>query len=530
TRAGLMAVLVLLGSVLKREKDAVNTLGAAAGMLLLASPALVFDLGFQLSVAATLGIMLFSRPIGRWLAPRFQRFLGEKLGAWVAEGLSVTFAAQLLVEPISLHNFGAFSAVAPLANLLVLALIDPVVKLGTVATLLGVLALPAAAVLNWIMRWGLWLLVVVVKGTALIPGAYLQVGKLPAAGVVAWYLLLGAVTFPGAGRFLERWRGTRLQTRLGAAACAALIPLTGITWRLALADPPDTLAVTFLDVGQGDATVIQAPGGVTMVVDAGVTIPPDPKSGRPGWDAGQEVILPFLADQGVERLDVLVLTHADTDHAGGGAAVLEGIPVGAVLTDTNEATEQAYLKALALADGQGVPVRRPAAGEQIRLGPWVVLEVLNPPSRPFTGTRSDDNANCLAFRLRYGQVAMLFTCDLEAVNEAQLVADGAPIRADILKVAHHGSGHSSTSPFLEAVRPRWAVISAGNGNRYGHPHAEALQRLTAVGARIYRTDRNGSVTVRTDGNTVRISSARGEPHDEDYRPLGLLGRRWIHAW
>jgi competence protein ComEC len=532
-RAGLMALLVLLGEVLRREKDALNTLGAAASMLLLFwSPGLLFDVGFQLSAGATLGILLFARRFEGWLAPHVTKALGAWLGPIAAAGLSVTLAAQVLVEPISLHTFGSFSTIAPLANLLVLTLVELIVPVGSLATLVGLLFLPAARVLDWFVRLGLVGLVWLVKALAAIPGAYLNVGHLPAAGMVAWYCLLVFAAWPPA-RHAAVQLAQRLYSRrrgLQAAVCVALVCATGFTWRLALADPPDTLRVTFLDVGQGDALVIQAPGGRSMVVDAGVALPPDKKTGRPGFDAGAEVVVPFLKGQGIRRLDYLVLTHPDQDHAGGGAAILSGIPVGMVLKSDQGATEARYLAALDLARRKGVPVRQPVAGERIDLGGGVVLDVLNPRAVPFSGTRSDDNSNCVALRLRYRKITMLFTCDLEAEVEQALVDAGTPLRADVLKVSHHGSGHSSTQPFLEAVQPRYAVVSVGNGNSYGHPHAETLERLAGVGAQIYRTDRLGTVTARTDGLTLSVRGERGGPQDEQYHPLGLLGRRWLRAW
>jgi competence protein ComEC len=528
-RAGLMAVLVLLGAALRREKDAVNTLGAAALLLLLVSPGLLFDLGFQLSAGATLGILLFARSIEEWLTPRFQLYLGEKPGGWLASGLSVTFAAQVLVEPISLHNFGAFSTIAPVANLLVLAFIDPVVKLGTVATLAGALWLPLGWALNQPVRLGLNALVFLIKATAEVPLAYLQVGHLPTVWMVAWYAGLVAVTSPGARGQLRALLTDR-RTLTTAAACLALLAATGFTWSYALADPPDTLRVTFLDVGQGDSILIEAPGGGTMLVDAGMAYPTDAKTGRPGFDAGEQVVLPFLARRGIDRLEYLVLTHPDQDHAGGGAAVLEGVTVGQVLKSDQGATESGYVNALQAAARNGIPARQPVAGERIDLGGGVIAEVIGPPREPYQGSRSDDNANCVAFRLIYRQVTLLLTCDFEAVSEEALLARKAPLRADLLKVAHHGSRHSSTAPFLQAVQPRYAIVSAGNGNSFGHPNGETLDRLAAVGATVYRTDRHGTITARTDGLTLSVSGARGGPEDDQYRPLGLLRRRWLRAW
>lgn len=537
-RAGLMAVLVLLGEALQREKDAINTLGAAIFLLLIWSPGLLFDIGFQLSAGATLGILLFTRPIQQWLAPRLQRRLGEKAGGWLAAGLSVTLAAQCLVEPLSLYHFGATSLIAPVANLLVLAFLEPVVQVGLGTVLAGLALAWLAWLLGWVLRAGLWLLVLLVKAMAAIPGAYLEVGRLPLTGVILWFAAVALVAFPSLRVALRErlaacwqwWSLNGLTARLGAVAGVAALVITALTWRLALADPPDTLTVTFLDVGQGDSILIQAPGGGSMLVDTGVAMAPDPQRKRQGFDAGAEVVVPYLAREGIRRLDYLVLTHPDQDHAGGGPAVLQRLSVGKVMYSGENPSEKGYVQALEMARQKGIPLRSPVAGEQVDLGGGVLLDVLNPPAQRFEGTRSDDNSNCIVLRLRYRRTAMLLTCDLEAVAEERLVADGIPLRADVLKAAHHGSGHSSTPEFLAAVQPRWAIISVGRRNPYGHPHRDTLKRLKNAGAEVFRTDQQGAITVKTDGLQIRVSGETEDSWGGAYRPVGILGRRWFSAW
>ena len=536
-RAGLMAVLILLGDLLRKERNTLNTLGAACLLLLAWDPRLLFELGFQFSVAATLGILLFARRIEGWLAPRAQAIFGEKPGNWIAAGFSVTFAAQVFVEPLSLYNFGAFSTIAPVTNLLIALFLAPVLQAGALAALLGLIALPLADWLNRLVAYGVWLLLFVVKTTAAVPGAYLQVGRLPLAGLLVWYAAVALLAAPwlaewlrgGAMLAFRRLRVSLSLARATAAACAVLLAFSGFALRAASAGAPSELVVTFLDVGQGDAILIQAPGGRSMLIDTGVATPPDSVRGRPGYDAGEAVVVPYLQRQGIKRLDYLVLTHADQDHAGGGAAVLRTIPVSLLLLNGDNPSESGFRSAVAAAREKGVPEAWPTEGDQIRMGP-VLLDVINPPREAFRGTRSDDNANCIAFRLLYRDVAMLLTCDLEAVSEQRLVAAGVLLRADVLKVSHHGSKHSSTAAFLEAVQPKVAIHSAGRGNPYGHPHSDTLQRFEEVGAANWRTDQHGSIVVRTDGATLSVRGTRGSPDLQGYRPLGIFGRRLIFSW
>ena len=535
-RAGLMAALVLAGDILGRERNALNTLGAAAALLLIARPGLLFDLGFQLSVGATLGILLLAGPIRGWLAPRLARLLPRRVSEWLSAGLAATLAAQALVEPLSLYAFGAFSPVAPVANLVVVLFVAWLVPLGLAGVLLGLLAPPAAWLLGPVWRVALAGLVYTVKALASLPLAHVAVDRVSPGWVVAWYAALVLVASPAARRVTGE-ACARLRDRLRRASAAALpgallalLAATGagLSWRLALAAPPDQLEVVVLDVGQGDAILVRAPGGHAALIDAGPAYVP--ASGGEPFDAGEEIVVPYLRRAGVRRLDLLVLTHPDVDHVGGAAAVLRAVPVGQVLAGTTTAEEAHHRAALKAAAERGVPVRVVREGEVLRLGPEVTVQVLGPPAAPITGSRSDDNANCVALRVVYRQVAFLLACDLEAVAEERLADRGHAIRADVLKVSHHGSRYSTTERFLETVRPRYAVISAGSGNPFGHPHADVIDRLRRAGAEVWRTDRHGTVTVRTDGFRLRVAGSAGRPEDAKTRPLLPWSGRLIGAW
>lgn len=544
-RAGLMAILMLLGDLLGRERDALNTLGASVLLLLMASPRLLFDVGFQLSVAATLGILLLTRPLQNWMAPWFQSAFGQQVGHWVAEGLAVTFAAQLMVEPLCLYYFGSLSPVAPLANLLVSLCQGPVVYLGTVSLLTGLVLMPLARLLGALLQVGLWILVFLVKATAAVPGGYLEVGRLPLPWVVAWYGILWLLVGPGPEAVLgrgaqirqwarqqgEQWRFHLVRQKSAMALVMVLAAIASLTWRQVLAGTGDLLTVHFLDVGQGDAILIRSPEGRTMLVDAGPFVPAASDGGQTAWDAGEQVVVPFLQRQGVKRLDVLVLTHADQDHAGGAPAVLKALSVGTLWHAGPDQEGRRYQKALQLAREAGTSLQAPVAGERFTLGSNVTVEVLNPPAEKAPSAGSDDNGRCMALRVTYRQVSFLLACDLEEESEARLVSAGIPLEADVLKVAHHGAQGSTSQPFLDAVNPSWAVLSVGSGNRYGHPHSATLERLKAKDVTLFRTDRHGTVTFWTDGIRIWATGRRGgSPEKGESRPVGLLGRPLLFAW
>lgn len=261
--------------------------------------------------------------------------------------------------------------------------------------------------------------------------------------------------------------------------------------------------VYFIDVGQGDAALLRDPGGFDVLIDGG---PPE---------AGARLVA-FLRAQGVDSVEVMVATHADDDHTGGLAAVLQAgdIHVGALYYNGLAASGSAWLDVLAGASARGLtPV---AAGYPDGFN-WgtMIAQALSP------APELDDpyfNQQSLVLRVQYGAVRLLFSGDIDSVTEAALLGRGAPLEAEILKVAHHGSAGSSTEAFLAVVGAETAVISVGAGNDYGHPAAAALARLRAAGALVRRTDLEGTLLVESDGVTYTVSSARGR---QVYLPLAL---------
>lgn len=245
------------------------------------------------------------------------------------------------------------------------------------------------------------------------------------------------------------------------------------------------LTVTFLDVGQGDAIWIQTPNGDDILVDGG---PP----------AAGEKVLSYLQAHGCTGIEFMVLTHPHEDHVGGLVTVLERLPTDEIWYTGEPCPNDACTRFLSLAASKGLTPTIQTAGASYIVGA-ALLEVLNPAT-----LGPDPNENSLVCRLSVGSVGLLLTADIGAATEEAILRSGCPLQAEILKVAHHGSGTSSSALFLQAVSPEVAVISVGAGNVHGHPSAEVLSRLAGVPARVYRTDRHGAVAVVTNGTTYSV--------------------------
>jgi len=493
-RAVVMAVLVLAALLLEREAAVANSLALAALVILALRPGDLLDPGFQLSFAATAGII--AAPLPRGL---------------VGGALGVSLAAQLAVLPITLVHFNQLSTIGVVANLGVV----PLAGLATVVGLLGVGLAFVSTTLAQVAFDAVWPVLLALRAVvalaAAVPGAVLHLPAPPWLAILSYALALGLA--------LRWWRARASPSRAGRVAGMAAFALLVVAVALEawpLLRPPDgRLRIAALDVGQGDAIVLEGPDGRAVLVDAG-------SGGAMRLDAGERVVAPYLWNRGLLRLTAVVVTHEDADHAGGMRAIQRGFSIGETWDAETLSRGPRWIGGAMItlvrplrAGGGGAagPLRDPlllgAAGSRgsdtstAASVASVVEEGARHPSAP--GSRRSRNDEAIVLRVEYGLASFLLTSDIEAAREQALVAAGTPLAATVLKVAHHGSRSSSTTTFLRAVRPAVAVISVGARNPYGHPDAGVLARLADVGARIYRTDADGAVILETDGRALTVT-------------------------
>jgi competence protein ComEC len=270
------------------------------------------------------------------------------------------------------------------------------------------------------------------------------------------------------------------------------------------------LRITVLDVGQGDGIVLESPGGHVIVIDGGPSAPADsPEVGS----AGDNVMVPFLRHEGINYVDVVVLTHPHDDHVGGLTAVLDNERVGAVLDGTVlPLPTESYRNFLTTILSKHILYRKARRGMSLNLGDGVEIDCLSPPvtGLPFGSNLSNSTINnySAVLRVTYGTTHILLDGDAQSEAEQNMLMtySRAFLKADVLKTGHHGSRNASSDPWLMAVQPTYAIISCGRHNHFGHPNTETLVRLTAIHSHIYRTDEDGAVTVLSDGSHVTVNS------------------------
>ena len=470
-RAGVMAGLALTGTLLGRPGGAASVLSGAVLALLVIDPALVWSVGFQLSVTATASMVALATPVAERL-----RFLPRPLA--LASG--ATLAAQLGVTPVLLFQFHEVPLVTAIANVLAFPAVSPALLLGLAAAGVGLIAPGVARPLALVASLPLRYLEVVADRLSTAPIPWItSVGG--AAVLVLGLAVVGTVI---------GWMrsGRRLTGRPAAVALGVLLPL--VAWSSAIgAGPPERLTVRFFDVGQGDAALVTSPGGATVLVDAG----PE-----------EEQVATELSALGVKRIDIAVATHPHADHVAGFPGVFARIPVGLVLEPGCDEPSPAYDAFLRAVADEGLTVRYPRAGETL-VAADLRIDVLAPVGCA-AGTASDANNDSLVLRVSIGGDVVLFPADAEEPSQQWMLATGAAIRADVLKVPHHG-GDTSLPAFLQAVGAEVAVVSVGQPNDYGHPVAEVLETLGAGGSTVLRTDELGDVIVTFGSQGLLLASA-----------------------
>ena len=341
---------------------------------------------------------------------------------------------------------------------------------------------------------GLGLLQEVARWGSMLPGGHLVTPATPAAAV-PWIGALLALLWS-----IHRTTRTEALRRLGWVAAAGVwgwMALAGLSNLRIRPDEGSELALHFLDVGQGDAAAIRTPGGHWILVDGGPI-------GRAS-DAGRSVVLPFLRRHGVRRLDAMVLSHAHADHLGGFPSILDRMTVSEVIDPALASAEPLYAGFLAQVDELDAPWMRARRGDGFVLDS-VRFRVLHPDTA-WIGWGQDLNENSIVLLVEYRGFRAVLAGDAGLPAEAALA--GRIGRADLLKVGHHGSRGATGAAWLAELQPTTAVISVGDGNRYGHPAPEAMARLAAAAVEIFRTDRDGTIEVRTDGRAMTIHSRRG---------------------
>ncbi|SET67428.1 ComEC/Rec2 family competence protein [Paenibacillus sp. NFR01] len=553
-RAGIMSMIALAAARFGILKDGLNILAASALFMLIWNPYLLMSVSFQLSFLVTAGLMVYV-PLA---AP-----LLRSLPRWLSGAMSVTLVAQFVSFPLTVYYFNQFSLFSFAANLVLVPFITfLVLPLGTLALLLGRLWEGAARKTAWLaerLNDGTFRFVEWLNGWS---GGVLIWRSPSLLWICTYYLLLYGLLYtinqrreadevplfqedetkpltpaaqaamggkkqsPAMPGFVS---GGALGNRGGLLLTLGFAALIGLLyWGYRTDQPAGIGRISYIDVGQGDSILITTPGGAHVLVDGGGTLSFGSREAwrerRDPYEVGAKLLVPLLKQRGIHRLDAVIMTHGDQDHAGGLQAVLESIPVSALLFNGTLADTAPYAKLMRTALDRGVRLYSVHAGLALTPDADTKLSFLWPDTAPSVTaadaappieTVGDQNHQSVAFTLEMNGHRFLFTGDMDeaaedAVLEAAVISnESGDSSIDVLKVAHHGSKSATGAEWLKYWKPKAAVISAGVNNLYGHPHVEVVDRLEAGGTVIFRTDQDGEIQMDVGKEGIRIRCKLG---------------------
>lgn len=514
-RGAIMASLFLAAEALGKQRSGMVALLFAAAVMVGVNPYVLGDASFQLSFLAMAGLV-FVFPVLQGAGRRLvtSRLGGEgglvSIANVTVDTWSTTLAAIIAVWPVLAYYFGFVSLVGPLATFLAMPAMPLIIVTGSLTGIIGLVWLAGAQVMGWLVWLFLSYMILVVSGLAAPALASVKVGAVHPALIAGYYLLLAILLWlngrwrklrnPAAGVAGQMKAGLSISFGLAPNKKILLVPLLLLAVLIAYTAatmPDDELHVSFLDVGEGDAVLIQQ-GSHQVLVDGG----PSPRAialalsrQMPFWD---------------RTIDLLVLTHPHQDHLAGLLEVMRRYKVGQVLYPDIEYDSPLYDEWSRLISEKGIKTTLARAGQNIDFSDGISIKVLNPPEALLSGTESDIDNNSVVLRLSDGAVSFILTGDIMSEGEQELVRERAEIAGTVIKVAHHGSDTSTGPGFLAVARPRAAVISSGAGNKFGHPKPAVLSELERKpgAGNIYRTDKNSTIDFTTDGKRLWVKAER----------------------
>lgn len=489
-RAVIMFAVPQIGAIFQRTSNTLNSLGVALILLILPEPNVIWNPGFQLSVAATAGILI-SGPMNplKNLPSRFKRNkLWQKFQEFVVEPTYVTLCATLSTAPFLIHHFKTLSPFAWLGNIVVV----PSISMGMQAGLFGLLC-PIDEIRQYFCyaaRFFLRLASLLTKFLSDSSQAATTVGPFgPSILLLCGFLIL----------LIPAYRNNPLARKL--ALGSLLFFSAHFLWVGYQRAIVPTWSLTTVDVGQGDSHLITTPSQKHILVDSGDAPDPLDKHSKSTPDAGKNILVPYLHHIGVSTLDALIITHADKDHFGGSLSLIRTFPVKEIWMSrcSREETKPLWKQVIREANRRHIPIRdihRGTLWKENLFQLWVL--------HPDTSGCTDENTQSITLRAKGLGHSAILTGDLTVAGEKQILRSGIYLKSDVLKLGHHGSKTSSSRPFLEQVQPQVAIISSGRRNRFRHPHKQVIQRLDSLSIPYLNTAEKGTIKMTFSKDSLKV--------------------------
>ncbi|MGC8594231.1 MAG: DNA internalization-related competence protein ComEC/Rec2 [Candidatus Kryptoniota bacterium] len=487
-RAIIMAVVLLFGIFLQRNTNLLNSLGFAALVILTFKPYELYSPGFQLSFAAVMSIVFFYKKIINIMQFKFPSINERPFVHFLLSMVVLSFAASLGTVPLITYYFRRISTVSLLANILIVPLAGLFTSMTFTFLLLNPLSSCAASIYASASQGIGFCILKVNELLGGFPFSRIIIADNRILFVVL-YILWIVLTISFGGKSLLK------KSVFGVLLGVDLILIFSIS------NSKPGATVYILDVGQGDSIFIELPDGRNLLIDAGMRFGKN--------DVGGKVVVPFLKRMGVERIDYFVVTHLHSDHMGGAASILKNFTIGQFLFPDQSTKSKNWSEAYKIAKNCGIRMRNVACGTILDSGNMYRIYVLHP-NKHYVGNEGVSfsrkfNNGSIVLKIYVGKSTILLAGDVEKKVEHELMqAFGPFLRSDVLKVSHHGASTSSSEPYIGTVYPKYAVISVGSGNKFGHPSYQVIESLRRIGTYVWRTDSSGAAVFRTDGKILEL--------------------------
>lgn len=501
-RASFMGILVLIASLLYRKSDTINNLAISSLIILLINPYTIVDVGFLLSFAGTLGIVLFADRITEFalnvlekVTPKAIDIRNIKTINYIITSLSITLSANILIIPIMAYSFSTFSFTFWISNILAGPVMEIVTIFGFMIYFISIFISSFASFLGIFLNLLLGLLLKIAQISSIIPGSSVYIKTPTIWHIALYYAIVILITYKSQIK-------KKLSNNILIAKCkkiiASVLIIIFILNKLILNIIPTNLKIYFIDVGQGDSTLIQTPYGKNILIDGG-------GSEFSSYDVGENTLLPYLLDRRIKKLDYVIISHFDTDHVQGILYIMQYLKIENIIISKQGESSSNLVEFQNILEEKNINIILVKQGDNISIDKVSYIEILFPEEDLIQDNILNNNS--IVCKFVSNNISMLFTGDIEEEAEEKLCktyGETNKLQSDILKVAHHGSKTSSTEKFLKLVSPKIALIGVGANNTYGHPNDDVIMRLKEYTNIILRTDECGEIVLEFNKNKIKI--------------------------
>lgn len=504
-RAGISSIICIIASLIHRKPDSINAVAIAVLCTVIKNPLSILNVGMQLSYAGTLSLLMFANGReennSREIIENSEK--GKNIKKYLVESIKVTLCANILIMPLTIYKFNTISLNFILANLVAGPLLGLSLILGLIMLVTSFISLNIAKLFSFILNIILIILMNSTKLISQIPYSNITVITPHLISIVIIYTIIFLGYYIAKSPELRKKLKTKNKLIIKTITIVLSITIISVATLNLLEEKK--LKLYFVDVGQGDCTYLKTPSGKNILIDGGGN------RDKEKYDVGKKVLLPYLLDRRVKKLDYIIVSHFDADHAQGLEAVIQNIKVKNIIVCKQASDSALYKEIIKLCKKKNVNIITVKRGQTIKIDKYVHFEILHPGDIMLDDGKGGLNANAIVAKMyctiKNKTTTIMFTGDIEEKAEEELVKIYEDkLKADILKVAHHGSKTSSTAEFLKCVSPKIALIGVGKDNTFGHPNSGVLSRLEDINAKIYRTDKLGEITVTISKNKTSIKT------------------------